>query len=81
MSMLEGIILKKRIRMQGFIIFDDYAHHYGEFAHQMEQWLSEGKIKYREQLINGLENAPEAFIGMLAGKNFGKVVIQIAPHP
>lgn len=78
LSMLEGIILKKRIRMQGFIIFDDYAHHYGEFVRQMSQWLEEGKIKYREQLIDGFEKAPEAFIGMLAGKNFGKVVIQIA---
>nr|MBT2916254.1 NADP-dependent oxidoreductase [Vibrio anguillarum] len=43
----------------------------------MTQWLSEGKMKYREQLIDGLENAPQAFIGLLEGKNFGKLVIQI----
>lgn len=70
-------ILVKRIKVQGFIIFDDYGHRYDEFAQDMNQWLSEGKIQYREQLVQGLENAPEAFIGLLEGKNFGKVVIQV----
>ncbi|MFV0547674.1 MAG: NADP-dependent oxidoreductase [Limnobaculum xujianqingii] len=77
LSLLESIILKKRIRMQGFIIFNDYAHHFGEFIQQMGQWVSEGKIKYREHLVQGLENAPEAFIGLLKGENFGKLVIQL----
>lgn len=76
MSMLMAQLLIKRIKMQGFIIFDDYAHRYGEFAQQMTQWLSEGKIHYREHLVEGLENAPEAFIGLLEGKNFGKLVIK-----
>lgn len=78
LSLLESIILKKRIRMQGFIIFDDYAHRYGEFIQQMSLWVAEGKIQYREHLVDGLENAPQAFIGLLEGKNFGKLVIQIA---
>jgi NADPH-dependent curcumin reductase CurA len=43
----------------------------------MSQWLSKGQIKYREQLVEGLENAPEAFIGLLEGKNFGKLVIRV----
>ena len=77
LSLLMGTILVKRIKMQGFIIFDDYAHRYDEFAAQMSQWLSEGKIHYREHLIDGLENAPQAFIGLLEGKNFGKLVIQV----
>lgn len=76
MSMLMAQLLIKRIKMQGFIIFDDYGHRYGEFAAQMTQWLSEGKIHYREHLVEGLENAPEAFIGLLEGKNFGKLVIK-----
>ncbi|MDX1301271.1 NADP-dependent oxidoreductase [Photobacterium sp.] len=76
-SMLMGIILAKRIKMQGFIIFEDYASHYNEFAQDMTQWISEGKIQYREHLVEGLVNAPEAFIGLLEGKNFGKLVIQI----
>ncbi|MDF5570775.1 NADP-dependent oxidoreductase, partial [Vibrio parahaemolyticus] len=41
------------------------------------QWLAEGKIQYREHLVQGLDNAPEAFIGLLEGKNFGKLVVQI----
>ncbi|AGH80928.1 Quinone oxidoreductase [Psychromonas sp. CNPT3] len=77
LSLLMGTILVKRIKMQGFIIFDDYAHRYDEFAAEMTQWLSEGKIHYREHLIDGLENAPQAFIGLLEGKNFGKLVIQV----
>ncbi|CAH8190411.1 NADP-dependent oxidoreductase [Vibrio aestuarianus] len=77
LSMLMGTLLTKRIRMQGFIIFDDYGHRYNEFAADMTQWLSEGKVKYREQLVDGLENAPQAFIGLLEGKNFGKLVIQV----
>lgn len=76
MSMLMGQLLVKRIKMQGFIIFDDYAHRYNEFATDMAQWLAEGKIHYREHLVDGLDNAPEAFIGLLEGKNFGKLVIQ-----
>jgi len=76
LSSLVATLLIKRIKMQGFIIFDDYAHRYPEFAQQMTQWLSEGKIKYREHLVDGLENAPQAFGGLLEGKNFGKLVIQ-----
>ena len=70
-------ILTKRIKVQGFIIFDDYGHRYDEFAQDMNQWLAKGKIQYREQLVEGLENAPDAFIGLLEGKNFGKVVVQV----
>lgn len=77
MSMLVATLLIKRIKMQGFIIFDDYAHRYDEFATQMGQWLAEGKIKYKEHLVDGFENTPEAFMGLLEGKNFGKLVIKM----
>ncbi|OAJ95196.1 NADP-dependent oxidoreductase [Vibrio bivalvicida] len=76
MSMLMAQLLIKRIKMQGFIIFDDYGHRYGEFAADMGQWLAEGKIHYREHLVEGFDKAPEAFIGLLEGKNFGKLVIK-----
>lgn len=76
LSLLMGNILVKRLKVQGFIIFD-YYEHYGEFVEEMTEWLSAGKIKYREQVVNGLENAPEAFIGLLEGKNFGKLVIKV----
>jgi len=78
LSLLTRTILTKRIKMQGFIIFDDYGHRYGEFYQQMSIWLSEGRIKYREDIVDGLENAPEAFVGILEGKNFGKLIVRIA---
>lgn len=77
MSSLMGMLLVKRIKMQGFIIFDDYGHRYNEFAQDMTQWLSAGKMQYREQIVQGLDNAPTAFMGLLEGKNFGKLVIEV----
>lgn len=78
LSLLMGTLLKKRIRMQGFIIWDDFGHRYGEFFTAMSQWLSEGKIKYREDVVQGLENAPQAFIGLLEGRNAGKLVVKVS---
>ena len=71
-------LLTKRITMQGFIIFDNYGNRYGEFLNQMSIWFKEGKIKFREDIVAGLENAPQAFIGLHEGKNFGKLVIRVA---
>jgi len=76
-GLLMGTLLVKRIKVQGFIIFDDYGHCYNEFAEQMSQWLKTGQIKYREQIVDGLENAPQAFVGLLEGQNFGKLVVRI----
>lgn len=69
--------LVKRVKVQGFIIFDDYGDRYGEFAKQMSQWVLAGKIKYREQIVERFEEAPSAFIGLLEGKNFGKLVVKM----
>ncbi|WP_109314954.1 NADP-dependent oxidoreductase [Pseudovibrio ascidiaceicola] len=77
MGMLMGTLLVKKIRMQGFIIFDSFPNLYPKFAADMQQWIAEGKVKYREQMVDGLENAPEAFMGLLEGKNFGKLVVKI----
>ena len=77
LSLLMRTILVKRLKVQGFIIFDDYGHRYGEFSKEMSQWLSTGQIKYREHIVDGLENAPDAFIGMLVGQNFGKLVVRV----
>jgi NADPH-dependent curcumin reductase len=77
LPLLTRTILTKRLKMQGFIIFDDYASRFSEFFGQMSSWLWEGRIKYREDIVDGLENAPEAFIGLLEGKNFGKLIIRV----
>lgn len=77
MNWLMGQILRKKIKVQGFIIFDDFGHLYPDFAKDMGAWIESGQIKYREEIIDGLENALEAFIGLLNGENFGKRVIRV----
>jgi NADPH-dependent curcumin reductase CurA len=76
-AMVMGTFLKRRVRLQGFIIFDDFGSHFGEFQKQMSEWFAAGKIIYREDMVEGLERAPEAFMGLLEGKNFGKLVVRI----
>lgn len=77
LSWLMGQILRKRITMRGFIIFEDFGHLYPEFAKEMAAWIEAGKIHYREEIIDGLENASSAFIGLLRGESFGKRVIRV----
>ena len=77
LGLLTGTLLTKRIRMQGFIIFDDYGARFDEFLAPMSEWVRQGRIRYREDMVEGLENAPQAFIGMLGGSNFGKLVVRI----
>lgn len=79
MSSLMGALLVKRVRMQGFIVFDDYGHRYGEFSAAMLKWFMDGKIKYKEHMVEGLENSISSFIGLLEGKNFGKLVVRVGP--
>ncbi|PKE30516.1 NADP-dependent oxidoreductase [Rahnella sp. AA] len=77
LSLLTSTILRKRMRVQGFIIFDDYGHRYPEFSKQMGEWFEAGKVKFREDIVEGLEHAPQAFFGLLEGKNFGKLVVRV----
>ena len=78
LGLLMSTILTRRIRMQGFIIFEDYGHRYGEFLQRMSAWVQAGKIRFREDLVDGLDQAPQAFIGLLKGANFGKLVVRVA---
>jgi len=77
LSTLMGNLLIKRAKMQGFIVFDDYGHRYQEFSTAMQKWLAEGKIQYKEHIVENLESAPSAFIGLLKGENFGKLVVKV----
>ena len=79
LSMLMGQVLRKRLTMRGFIIFQDFGQLYPAFAKAMGDWLAAGKMHYVEEMIEGLEAAPQAFIGLLRGENFGKRVIQVGP--
>lgn len=71
-------MLVKRLTMQGFIIYDDYGPRFDEFFKQMSSWVRQGQIKFREDVVDGLEHAPQAFMGLMEGKNFGKLVIRVA---
>ncbi len=77
LPLLQWSLLYKRIRMQGFIILD-YYDRFGEFQHDMTQWLKQGRVKTREDIVEGLENAPRAFLGLLEGRNFGKLAIKVS---
>jgi hypothetical protein len=77
-SLLMGMVLRKRMTLRGFIVFDDFGHLYPEFAEQMGTWVRDGRIKYREEMIGGLERAPAAFVGLLNGEAFGKRVVKLS---
>jgi NADPH-dependent curcumin reductase CurA len=70
-------VLQKRIRMEGFIILDHYGERFDAFRRDMDAWVEDGRVKLREDLVVGLENAPSAFIGLLEGRNFGKLVVRV----
>ncbi|HTR25605.1 MAG TPA: NADP-dependent oxidoreductase [Terriglobales bacterium] len=70
-------ILTKSLMVRGFINYEFSNEHYGDFLRDVSGWLAEGRIRYREDIVDGLENAPQAFIGMLKGQNFGKLIIRV----
>ena len=69
-------VLTNRIRMQGMIVFD-WKDRYGEALGALAGHLSQGKLKYRESVVQGLENAPRGLIDLLQGKNFGKQLVKL----
>ncbi|MGI9436084.1 MAG: NADP-dependent oxidoreductase [Geminicoccaceae bacterium] len=73
-------ILVNRLTIRGFIVFD-FNQLEADFLRDVGGWVKDGKIRYREDIRNGLEHAPDAFIGLLQGKNFGKMLIQVADDP
>ncbi len=78
LPLLLSTVLRKRIHMQGFIILDHYADRFEAFRRDMGEWVQAGRVKLREDLVDGLDNAPAALIGLLQGRNFGKVVVRVA---
>jgi NADPH-dependent curcumin reductase len=70
-------VLRKRLLLRGFIVWD-FAARQGDFLREASEWVRSGRLKYREDIVDGLENAPAAFLGMLQGKNFGKTLVRVA---
>ncbi len=75
-----GSLLVNRALIQGMIIFDHFDR-MPDFLRDMSQWLREGRVHYREDIIQGLENAPRALMGLFHGENIGKRLVQVAPDP
>jgi len=69
-------ILTKRLTLRGFIV-RDFAAKFPDFIRDVPQWIKEGRIKYREDIAEGLENAPQTFMGLLKGRNFGKQLVRV----
>jgi NADPH-dependent curcumin reductase CurA len=70
------LLIVLRARLEGFLV-SDYAHRFAEAEQRLSRWLTDGKLSYREDVTEGLENAPKAFIGMLQGENRGKALVKV----
>jgi len=76
----ERFVLVNRVRIQGFLVFD-FAARYKEGLVQLTEWVREGRLRYREDVVEGLEQAPGALTGLLQGRNFGKMLVRVGPDP
>jgi NADPH-dependent curcumin reductase CurA len=72
------LVVTKRLRLQGFIISDHFDR-FGEFAREATEWVRDGRLQYRETVVDGIENAPKAFLGLLRGDNIGKMLVKVGP--
>ena len=70
-------VLRKRLTLRGFIV-SDFAAKQGDFLRDAGEWVRTGRLKYREDIVEGLQQAPAAFLGLLQGKNFGKMLVRMA---
>ena len=77
MVQLQSMILTKSIRMQGFIV-SNYFNRVPDMVNEIGGLLATGKMKYKEDVVEGLDNAPEAFMGLFHGANFGKLVVKVS---
>ena len=73
-------LLINRARIQGFLVMDHFDR-YDAFMREVAPWVRSGELRYREDIVDGLDAAPQAFIGMLEGKNFGKLLVRVSPDP
>lgn len=75
-----GLVITQRLRMQGFIVLD-HAERFAEAVDRMAGWLDDGSLQVVEDVVEGLESAPAALVGLLAGDNVGKRMVRVAPDP
>lgn len=75
------LVLRKSLTVRGFIQGEFTKSHGRDFVRDMSGWVADGSVRYREDVVDGLESAPEAFRGLLTGKNFGKLLVRVSPDP
>ncbi len=75
------LLLTRSLTVRGFIQDEFTASHGRDFVREMSQWIADGQVRYREDVVEGLDAAPEAFRGLLAGRNFGKLLVRVSPDP
>ncbi len=68
------------MKFQGFIS-SDYSDQLPQFYEDMGRWIKDGRIKSKETILEGIENAPKAFVGLFRGDNFGKMLVKVGPDP
>ena len=73
-------LLVNRVTIRGFIV-SDHMDRMPQFLADCARWVREGRLKYREDIVEGLDRAPEAFIGLLRGRNIGKMLVKVSPDP
>jgi NADPH-dependent curcumin reductase len=73
-------LLTYRARIQGFLVSDHYDR-FEAFLREVGPWVRSGELRYREDIVDGLDSAPQALIGLLEGKNFGKLLVRVSPDP
>ena len=76
----ERFVLVNRVRIQGFLVFD-FAARYKEGLAELTEWVQDGRVRYREDIVDGLERAPGALLDLLQGRNFGKMLVRVGPDP
>ena len=77
---LMGLVLTRRLKIRGFIVWD-HAHLQTDFVRDVGGWIRSGELKYREDVVEGIENAVRAFQGLLRGENFGKLLVRVSDDP
>ena len=73
------VAIPKRLTLRGFIVSDHFDR-FPAFLGDMTRWLREGEVRAEETIVDGIENAPRAFLGMLRGENVGKMLVRLAPE-
>ena len=74
------MLVTKRLRLEGFLVFD-YVERTAAFLDEVAPLVADGAIRHRETIVDGIERAPEAFIGLLSGANVGKMLVRVAAGP